>query len=65
MIAGLGGGDVIKGRRGNDLIYGGDANDKIIDTKGEHRVDCGPGDDIVITSRRSKVAKNCEDVTRR
>ena len=65
VVAGLAGDDVIKGRRGNDLICAGRGNDKVIDTRGKNRIDCGPGHGAVITNRRSKVAKTCEDVTRR
>jgi streptogramin lyase len=65
VIAGLGGDDVIKGLRGNDLICAGPGDDVIRDTRGKNKIDCGPGHDTVITNRRSRVAKNCEDVTRR
>jgi hemolysin type calcium-binding protein len=65
VIAGLDGKDVIKGKPGNDLICAGAGNDVIRDTRGKNKVDCGPGHDVVTTNRRSKVAKNCEDVTRR
>jgi hypothetical protein len=56
---------VIKGLRGKDLICAGPDNDVIRDTRGKNKINCGPGHDTVITNPRSKVAKNCEDVTRR
>ena len=58
--------DTIKGGRGIDIIYAGSGDDTIDVKDGQHdTVYCGPGHDTVITDRRSKVAKDCEDVTRR
>jgi hypothetical protein len=59
------GGDWIRGGRGKDTIRGGKKYDHIIDTDGRNRITCGGGPDTIVTNQRSKVAPNCEHVTRR
>jgi hypothetical protein len=55
----------IFGGRGDDLTCAAPGDDRIVDTKGRNKIDCGSGHDTVTTNRRSKVAKNCEDLSRR
>jgi hypothetical protein len=66
VTGGLAGNDMIKSKGGNDLTCGGAGNDVVRDTHGKNRINCGSGrHDVVVTNRKSKVSKNCEDVTRR
>jgi Ca2+-binding RTX toxin-like protein len=57
------GGDFIYASHGHTVIYGGSGNDKIRVWFGRGYVDCGPGYDILYTSRKSDPAVgrvNCE-----
>ncbi|MGH2963924.1 MAG: calcium-binding protein [Solirubrobacterales bacterium] len=57
--------DLLMGGPWRDRLRGGKAGDFIHDTDGRNRISCGKGIDRVVTNARSKVAANCEHVTRR
>ena len=70
--------DKISGGRGDDRLSGGGQPDAISGGKGKdvirdgssgarhgNHIDCGKGFDKVVTNKQSKVAANCEHVTRR
>ena len=70
--------DKISGGRGDDRLSGGGLPDTISGGKGKdvirdassgarhgNHIDCGQGFDKVVTNKQSKVAANCEHVTRR
>jgi hypothetical protein len=66
VIYGDGGGDFIYSSHGRSEIYGGGGPDKIRVWFGRGFVDCGPGKDILYTSRKSdpKIKrKNCEKIS--
>jgi hypothetical protein len=53
------------GVKGNDKLRGRGGADRIADLRDHNRISCGPGFDTVVTNEQSKVAANCEKVTRR
>jgi hypothetical protein len=64
-LRGGGDGDRLNGGPGKNLLRGGRGNDRIAAIRGRNRIACGPGRDIVISNRSSKVAEDCERVSRR
>ena len=46
-------------------IRGGSGRDLIVDIKGHNEIDCGVGIDRVVSNEQSRVAANCEHITRR
>jgi hypothetical protein len=64
-IFGLDGDDCIRPGRGRDRARGGFGDDEIRDGgRSRDRINCGPGDDTAIVSRKDRV-KKCETVKRR
>ena len=53
------------GVKGNDRLKGERGDDRIVDLRDNNRIRCGEGHDVVVTNAQSRVAANCEDVTRR
>jgi hypothetical protein len=66
-IMGSVGDDEIRPGRGKDRVRGGSGNDMISAARGgRDRIDCGRGDDVaVVNARKDRVARNCENVTKR
>lgn len=65
-LAGLGGNDTLIGGEDSDILLGGNGNDLInARERGEaegDQVNCGPGQDTVLTDRTTEdiIASNCE-----
>jgi hypothetical protein len=75
VICGGRGSDRIFGGPGNNRIYPGRGRDRVFvrapgrnrvfAPRGRNRIRCGPGHDLVVTNRRSRVHRSCNRVIRR
>lgn len=72
LLLGGSGPDALTDRHGTDRLSGGLGNDRIdardrsrADRRGRDRLSCGAGRDTVLVDRRDRVARDCENVSRR
>jgi hypothetical protein len=72
QLFGGAGDDIADGGHGSDELFDDQGNDELIGGSGADRfsarddtadrIDCGPGEDVVVTDRRDEVDKSCEYV---